>query len=187
MSPKQMHPGSDIESRCTKCKTTTNHIVVAMIGTTVAKVKCNTCGSEHNFRPVEKERNQSPAVKRVRAVPDSKKAKGSPDRVTTTVKGPDPFEDSADRDYTPTAKVKLTKSRARKPEKSVDPAEEFNRLLEGKDTSETRPYSPNESFSAGDLVSHPSFGLGVVVGPRDVTKVDIAFASGRKTLIHRRS
>ncbi len=43
--------GSDIESICGKCGDTW-HVVVAMVGTAIAKVQCKECGGLHKYRPV---------------------------------------------------------------------------------------------------------------------------------------
>jgi hypothetical protein len=50
LSEKQA-AGKDIESMCTKCKVVLNHTIIAMVEGLVKRVKCNTCGSEHNYRP----------------------------------------------------------------------------------------------------------------------------------------
>jgi len=51
MTTKVLSAGDYIASKCTKCKDTTNHTIVAMVGEKVVKVQCNTCGSTHNHRP----------------------------------------------------------------------------------------------------------------------------------------
>lgn len=43
--------GDEVDSRCTKCKLVLAHTVVAMVGDQIARVKCNTCGGEHAYRP----------------------------------------------------------------------------------------------------------------------------------------
>ena len=43
--------GDPVESRCTKCRKITNHIIVAMEDKTPVKVQCNTCSGEHKYRP----------------------------------------------------------------------------------------------------------------------------------------
>lgn len=43
--------GDPIESRCTKCRKITNHIIVAMAEDVPAKVQCNTCSGQHKYRP----------------------------------------------------------------------------------------------------------------------------------------
>ena len=42
--------GDNIESSCTRCKLVLDHVVVAVHGDMVVKVKCKTCGSTHKFR-----------------------------------------------------------------------------------------------------------------------------------------
>ena len=42
--------GSDVEAYCTKCKMVLAHVVMAMMGLKPRRVKCNTCGGEHNYR-----------------------------------------------------------------------------------------------------------------------------------------
>ena len=49
-----------------------------------------------------------------------------------------------------------------------------------------RRYSPATTFAAGDVVEHPSFGLGFVSAARDAGKVEVTFRSGPKTLVHGR-
>ena len=43
--------GKDIDSWCTKCKLILAHTVEAMVGTKVTRVHCNTCNSQHAYRP----------------------------------------------------------------------------------------------------------------------------------------
>jgi hypothetical protein len=45
--------GDGIEARCTDCRKITNHIIVKMVGRKPAKVLCNTCLGEHQFRSPE--------------------------------------------------------------------------------------------------------------------------------------
>ena len=41
---------------CTKCKMDLSHTIVAMIGDKIVRVKCRTCGSEHNYRDRSKKK-----------------------------------------------------------------------------------------------------------------------------------
>lgn len=59
MSNKQLSAGDHITAKCTKCKTTTNHTVVAMVGDKVARVQCNTCGGTHNYHNVADKKTSS--------------------------------------------------------------------------------------------------------------------------------
>jgi len=51
MSSKPLSVGDPIESRCTKCRRITNHIIVALTEDQPAKVQCCTCSGQHNYRP----------------------------------------------------------------------------------------------------------------------------------------
>lgn len=51
MPKTKMSAGDPIESRCTKCRKITNHIIVALKEDVPAKVQCNTCGGQHLYRP----------------------------------------------------------------------------------------------------------------------------------------
>jgi hypothetical protein len=52
--------------------------------------------------------------------------------------------------------------------------------------SEARTYSPSETFLAGDVVRHPSFGLGLVASLAGPQRIDVRFPSGPKVLVHDR-
>jgi hypothetical protein len=43
--------GEEVDSKCTKCKMVLAHVIVAMVGDQIARVKCNTCNGEHAYRP----------------------------------------------------------------------------------------------------------------------------------------
>ena len=45
-----------------------------------------------------------------------------------------------------------------------------------------RPYAARDTYGAGDRVSHPSFGTGVVTGSPGPGKVEIAFPAGIRVL-----
>lgn len=42
--------GRDIDAWCTRCKEEMGHTISAMVGTVVAQVRCNSCGSTHKYR-----------------------------------------------------------------------------------------------------------------------------------------
>ena len=43
--------GHDVDSWCTRCKLILAHTVEAMIGSKITRVHCNTCQSQHAYRP----------------------------------------------------------------------------------------------------------------------------------------
>lgn len=50
MSAKALSPGAILDAYCTKCRATMNHTLIALVNGKPVKVKCNTCGGEHNYR-----------------------------------------------------------------------------------------------------------------------------------------
>jgi hypothetical protein len=42
--------GGDIDAFCTRCKMELGHTILAMVGHKPVRVRCNTCGGEHNYR-----------------------------------------------------------------------------------------------------------------------------------------
>jgi hypothetical protein len=42
--------GDDIDDFCVRCKRLTNHLVVSVMNSEPAKVRCRTCHSDHDFR-----------------------------------------------------------------------------------------------------------------------------------------
>ena len=45
-----MRLGDDIDDHCSRCKRTTDHSVVSVLGEEVLITRCRTCGSEHKYR-----------------------------------------------------------------------------------------------------------------------------------------
>ncbi|MGV8056480.1 MAG: hypothetical protein AB2L12_00360 [Smithellaceae bacterium] len=43
--------GENIDAYCSKCKLVLAHVIMFKVGEAVSKVKCNTCGAEHKYRP----------------------------------------------------------------------------------------------------------------------------------------
>jgi hypothetical protein len=47
---KTARVGGDIDAYCTRCKLELGHTILAMVGSKPARVRCNTCQGEHNYR-----------------------------------------------------------------------------------------------------------------------------------------
>ena len=45
--------GDEIDDYCPRCKLLLNHAVASMVGSTVVKVVCQTCHTEHPYRNAE--------------------------------------------------------------------------------------------------------------------------------------
>ena len=42
--------GGEVDAFCTRCKLKLGHTILAMVGARIARVRCNTCQGEHNYR-----------------------------------------------------------------------------------------------------------------------------------------
>lgn len=64
--------GGEIDAFCTKCDLNLAHTIIAMVGPKVVKVKCNTCGNDHQYR------GEQPLVKAQSFANPKKRASSSP-------------------------------------------------------------------------------------------------------------
>ncbi len=53
-------------------------------------------------------------------------------------------------------------------------------------SKEARTYTPSEKYVIDDVVTHPTFGKGLVIALPAHQKMEVAFSSGRKLLVHER-
>lgn len=135
--------GGNVDSWCGRCNLMLAHTVEAMVGDKPARVHCNTCGAQHNYKPFK----PGEAPRQVR------------EREERGPRGPQPGQARASH---------------------------YQELLKGRERAMARRYSPKETFKPGDLVEHPSFGLGVATALKDATKIEILFEDGAKVLVHGR-
>ncbi|MBI3182914.1 MAG: hypothetical protein HYZ28_12325 [Myxococcales bacterium] len=59
--------GGEVDAFCTRCRLTLAHTILAMVGTKIARVRCNTCGGDHAFRAEPGSRARSSAPREPRA------------------------------------------------------------------------------------------------------------------------
>ena len=141
--------GGEVDAFCTRCRLTLAHTILAMVGTKIARVRCNTCNGDHAYRS----------------------APGTTDKPT-----------ASSRASSTSGGTKAPRARASAEEKVII---SFEEQLAGKDIANAPRYSPKDTYKVDQVVSHPTFGLGLVTGVRG-DKVDIAFKSEAKTLVHGR-
>jgi len=60
---------------------------------------------------------------------------------------------------------------------------QYQELLKDKNMAHVKRYSPKDKYSPGDVVEHPTFGIGVARSPRDGTKIEVLFEDGLKVLV----
>ena len=143
MERRALSAGDTVESHCTRCKALFNHTIIAMVGSQVVRVKCNTCGSEHNHRPAKEAKVVQARAERIAA-----------------------------------ARAPRSKASAAAAASEESLWEEMIRPL---DPDLAVPYSMERRFSANTLLTHPTFGLGVVSAALD-GKIEVVFRGGRKLL-----
>lgn len=51
--PNSIRVGGEVDAHCNKCDLNLAHTIIAMVGTAIKRVKCNTCNSDHMFRGVQ--------------------------------------------------------------------------------------------------------------------------------------
>ena len=81
--------GGYVSAYCTKCRLELGHTIIAKAGDKIVRVKCRTCGSEHNFRtrPVPKGVKKAvskPPVKAVSAKSHTKRWETAMEKATAT-------------------------------------------------------------------------------------------------------
>lgn len=158
--------GADIDAFCTKCKLDTIHVVVAMkpSNDTPKRVECKSCHSQHMYHAPKLPSRTEPASQ------------------------PAAFNRSAAaRNPAPPKPPKPPKPAAaeHRPVVSATGAREWSRKMEElaqRADLVIRPYSMRETFAAGEPVSHPKFGKGIVVEVLEAKKCAILFEDGRKVL-----
>jgi hypothetical protein len=143
--PRPLKVGGDVDSWCTKCRMMLTHRIVAMVGPKPARVECETCHSQHNWR--ERAPGDAP-VREARVVGSSSGSGPRAPRVSHV--------------------TKLEQER-REREKSWEHA------VTGRLVGDFIKYNVKTQFKVGDLVKHPKFGDGVVTQVIDAHKVEILF------------
>ncbi|MCE9671125.1 hypothetical protein LY474_25265 [Myxococcus stipitatus] len=141
--------GGEVDAYCTRCKLTLAHTILAMVGTKIARVRCNTCNGDHAYRG----------------------APGTTDRPTSS--------------STPRASRATSSSGTSSSSKAEKVVISFEEQLAGKDIANAPKYSPKDTYQVDQVISHPTFGIGLVTAVRG-DKVDLTFRTDTKTLVHGR-
>jgi hypothetical protein len=157
---KKPKTGGEIDAYCTKCKLDLTHRIIAMVGDSVKRVECKTCGSHHNYRKPksEKDADSAAAAKAGSAVRRPKAESGAP----RTASERHAAAERAERER----------------------VSNWEKAIAGQPTSAFKPYSVKMLFGSGELVRHPKFGDGVVARVIDRAKVEILFQDGPRTMAH---
>lgn len=160
--------GEDIDAFCTKCQLDTIHVVVALKpdNTAPKRVECKSCHGLHMYRPPKLPSRTAPV------------AQPAPINRSAAARNPAPPK--------PAKPAKAAKpTSVAPPTGTAGGAREWLRKMEElaqRDGTVIRAYSMRETFAAGDPVSHPKFGKGIVLEVLEAKKCAILFEEGRKVL-----
>lgn len=150
--------GNDVDSYCTRCNMDLSHTICAMVGSQIVQVKCNTCGSFHRYRSPK----SAPAPKTAPKVTGRAPLAGERRAAEKTGSG---------------------RGRASAP----SPEDAWTKLVAQAGGSPVTAYRMSDTYTEGNLVQHPKFGLGVVQKVTSPQKANILFRTGIVTLTMGRS
>ncbi|HMK34428.1 MAG TPA: hypothetical protein VK463_05130 [Desulfomonilaceae bacterium] len=65
-------PGDDVEAWCTRCRMNLNHRVIAVVGNSIQRVHCLTCGGDHKYYPPKRGQDADSGKRPARGVASEK-------------------------------------------------------------------------------------------------------------------
>lgn len=65
--PNAIRTGGEVDAMCGRCELNLAHTILAMVGPKIVKVRCNTCGNEHQYRGTQPLMKSASAPTRPRA------------------------------------------------------------------------------------------------------------------------
>lgn len=160
MTSKSFVVGRETDAYCTRCKRDIAHKIHALgADGTPARVECVSCHGLHKYHPPKSAKEsrasrEEPMVRVTKAGSSSSSTKSS------------------------------SGERAARP-KPVDTEAQLNQwaALVLPQQHKAKPYRISETFAAGDIVRHPSFGLGYVESRLAPQKISVIFDVGAKSLM----
>lgn len=157
--------GRDIEAWCgsVKCNRLQEHTIMAMVGLQIVQVRCKICGGTHKFKSARE------------AVESTSKPRASSSSGTTSSAQPKAARSSS-ASSAPAGPSKAAIAAANAAQVM------WQRALRERSIHNPAPYSPSLQPKQGEVISHPTFGLGVVEGLVD-GKAKILFATGVRLLV----
>lgn len=159
MTENQIQAGSSVESLCKKCKTVTDHHVVAMLGDKIVKVECKVCRARHAYASPKAE-PKGTAAARVR--------NGATGAVSTPIAAP--AASASGQKRASAAASRQAQAQADQWEKLVGSA------------AGSAPYSMDRTFRSGDVIDHPVFGPGYVVKAMKPCTIEVFFRDAVRNL-----
>ena len=169
---KPLMAGERIESRCRRCNDIMGHIIVAMVGGEIYKVECQACRSIHRYHSPHKAllKDGSSRSRKAgdfadtgqkQAVLGSIQAKPRASRL--------PSSPSLSAGKAGSARAAIALENAWR--------EAVNQHI-----GAAKPYAMCNAYEPDDLISHPSFGQGIVRFVERPNKMEVLFQDGVRLL-----
>jgi hypothetical protein len=163
-----LSPGQRVEARCTRCRDVTGHVVVALADGRVVKVQCCACGSTHRYYPPPRPPALPGAERPLRVRSGEERTEAAREQ-----RKPEPREKPGtgrqSREKQQEARLRAEMERQWRDALARTPAVPL-------------PYAMDGRFPLGGLVSHPVFGVGMVLALTPPDKMEILFREGVKAL-----
>jgi len=153
-------PGDRIETKCSHCDGITGHIIVVLLAGKIAKVECCACKSVHKYYAPKPDSLSKSATGIKKSKQDSGYAKAS---------------ETADP-------KKKTNSRSKTTKAAIATEQAWRLAIEKPSAPEARPYTMSMTLALGDIIKHPTFGLGSVNAIIASDKAEILFCEGTRLL-----
>lgn len=155
MTSGRVGPGEDVEAWCTRCRMNLNHRVIAVVGNSIQRVHCLTCGGDHKYYPPKGDRETQQS-----------------ERKRTS---------SAPRSTSSPAAAKDRKSAERSSARAY--SEWMTFMQQMPDGIIPRPYRISEAYKTAEYIEHPEFGTGRVVDVLGAQRIEVIFKDGRKVMV----
>lgn len=156
--------GDRIESKCMRCNDVTGHIIVAEVNGEIVKVQCCACGSTHKYRPIGKLQSSQSSEAAVYRVPAGKsRSSAKPEAPKAS----------------PAGERSVSAAAARKMQASEGA---WREAIESPSAPEAKAYNINMELRRGDVVNHPTFGMGYVKEVTPPNKAVILFRDGIRNM-----
>lgn len=160
MNSGRVGPGDDVEAWCTRCRMNLNHRVIAVVGSSIQRVHCLTCGGDHKYYPPKGQSEREAQTERRRATSGTRSTAASP-----ASKDKKSAERSSARAY----------------------SEWMTFMQEMPDGVVPRPYRITESYKSAEYIEHAEFGTGRVVDVLGAQRIEVIFKDGRKVMVCNRT
>ncbi len=66
---------------------------------------------------------------------------------------------------------------------ALEPSD-YDKLIKSQDPDKARKYKTSDKFQPTELISHTTFGLGIVLTCKESNKIEVLFQDGPKTMVH---